>query len=111
MDPVICEAIRAKKLLIFGYADFVRVVEPHLYGVNTAGHEALSAWLRAGYSRTDPEGGWRTYLVGEMHRVQVLDETFGGPRPGYNPHDERIVEVFCGLEREDVADAKQGTPR
>ncbi len=108
MDPMICEAIRAKKLLMFGYGDFVRVVEPHLYGVNTAGHEALSAWLRAGYSRTDPEGGWRTYLAGEMHHLQVLDETFGGPRPGYNPHDGRMVQVFCGLEREDIADVEKG---
>ncbi len=98
MDAMICEAIRAKRLLMFGYGGLVRVVEPHLYGVNTAGHEALSAWLRAGYSRSDPEGGWRTYLVPEMHRVQVLDETFAGHRPGYNPSDERMVRIFCGLE-------------
>jgi hypothetical protein len=97
MDARLCEAIRAKRLLMFGYGGLVRVVEPHLYGVNTAGHEALSAWLRAGHSRSDPEGGWRTYLVGEMHRVQVLAETFPGPRPGFNPGDERMARVFCAL--------------
>ena len=108
MDSTICEAIRARKLLMFGYAERVRVVEPHLYGVNTAGNEALSAWLRAGYSRSDPGGGWRTYLVPEMYRVQVLDEVFDGPRPGYNPRDERMVRVFCGLEAGATGQAADG---
>jgi hypothetical protein len=98
MNPVICHAIRAKRLLMFGYADTVRVVEPHLHGVNSAGHEVLSAWLRPGYSRTDPQGGWRTYLTEEMYRLQVLDETFERPRAGYNPDDERMVSIFCRLE-------------
>ena len=35
------------------------------------GHEALSAWLIAGWSKSEPEAGWRTYLVREMADVQV----------------------------------------
>ncbi len=97
MNPLICEAIRARKLLMFGYGDQVRVVEPHLYGVNSAGHEALSAWLLPGRSRADPQGGWRTYLSDAVRRLQVLDETFPGPREGFNPDDPRMVEVFCRL--------------
>ena len=83
---------------MFGYGDQVRIVEPHVFGVNTAGHEALSGWLRPGNSRADPEGGWRTYLSEGMREVQMLDETFAQPRPGYNPSDPRIVEIFCRLE-------------
>jgi hypothetical protein len=104
MNALICEAIREKKLLMFEYADLIRVVEPHLYGMNTAGHEALSAWLRAGYSRSDPQGGWRTYLVREIGSVQVLDQPFDRPRPGYNPRDARMVRIFCGLEQDDEHD-------
>jgi hypothetical protein len=57
---LICQAIGKKRLLMFGYGDFVRVVEPRLFGINSAGHEMmLSAWLRPDQSRSDPEGGWR----------------------------------------------------
>lgn len=98
MNPVICEAIRARRLLIFGYGNAVRVVEPHLYGVNTAGHEALSAWLRAGLSRADPDGGWRMYLTDEVRGVQALPEIFGAPREGYNPDDPHFTRVYCRIE-------------
>jgi len=94
----ICDAIRRRRLLMFGYGDFVRVVEPHLFGVNSAGHEMLSAWLRPGHSRSDPEGGWRNYLTSDITNLQALDETFTGPREGFNAADPRMREVFCVLE-------------
>ena len=97
LHTLICDAIAARKLLMFAYGDAVRVVEPHSFGVNSAGHEALSAWLRQGLSRSDPEGWWRTYLVTEMRDVQLLDETFAGARAGYNPSDERMAHVVCQL--------------
>ncbi|HEU4586341.1 MAG TPA: hypothetical protein VFR95_11355 [Gemmatimonadaceae bacterium] len=101
MNALICQAIRSRRLLIFGYGNAVRVVEPHLYGVNTAGHEALSAWLRPGLSRADPEGGWRMYLAEDLRRMQALPEIFRGPREGYNPNDPHFTEVFCRLEKTD----------
>ena len=98
MNPVICQAIRNRRLLIFGYGNTVRVVEPHLYGVNTAGHEALSAWLRPGLSRADPDGGWRMYLADEVRAMQALPEIFGAPRQGYNPDDPHFTQVYCRIE-------------
>jgi len=97
LHTLICNAIAARKLLMFAYGDAVRVVEPHLFGVTGAGNETLSAWLRQGLSRSDPEGWWRTYLVAEMRDVQMLDETFAGARPGYNANDERVAHVICQL--------------
>ena len=99
MNPLICEAIRARRLLIFGYGDRVPVVEPHAYGLSSAEHEVLSAWLRPGHSRGEPEGGWRTYRVDQMRELQMLDERFDGPRAGYNPDDARMLRVFCRIER------------
>ena len=98
MQLLICKAIRARTLLMFGYGDTVRIVEPHVYGVNTAGHEVLGAWLRPGHSRTDPQGGWRNYLLDGIRDLQTLDEHFPGPRPGYNPDDPRIPTVYCRLD-------------
>ena len=95
MDPLLCDAIAQRKLLMFGYVGVVRVVEPHLYGRTTAGHEALSAWMRAGWSRADPEGGWRMFRLDAVTDLQVLPEQFPGPRPGFNPDDPHFAEVFC----------------
>ena len=99
MDPRICQAIAERRLLMFQYGGVMRVVEPHLYGVNSAGHDALSAWMRAGWSRADPEGEWRMYLVDEIGELQSLPERFAGPRPDFNPDDPHFVERYCRLER------------
>jgi hypothetical protein len=93
----ICDAIGARRLLTFTYAEVERIVEPHIYGVNTAGHEALSAWMRPGQSRTNPDGGWRMFLVDDMRDVRVLDDTFVGPRTDYNCNDPHFQRSFCRL--------------
>ena len=93
----ICSAITRRSLVMFEYGDLIRVVEPHRFGVNRAGHEMLSGWLRAGYSRSDPAGGWRNYLVSDMHALQVLDAPFAGTRPGYAAHDHRMPQVYAEL--------------
>jgi hypothetical protein len=97
VDLRVCDAIAQRKLLMFGYAGAVRAVEPHLYGRTTAGHEALSAWMRAGWSRADPEGGWRMFRLDAVTDLQVLPEQFAGPRPDFNPDDPHFPEVFCRL--------------
>lgn len=95
--PEICDAIRTRRLLMFGYGDSVRVVEPHLYGLTRDGNEILSAWMRPGQSRSDPEGGWRTFRTEEMRDVQALPELFPAPRPDYVPHADRMGALFCLL--------------
>ena len=52
----------------------------------------------AGWSKSEPEAGWRTYLVREMVDVQVLAERFTGTRPGYVPDDSRMRQLFCRLD-------------
>jgi hypothetical protein len=93
----LCSAIMRQSLVMFEYSDLIRVVEPHRFGINSAGHEMLSGWLRAGYSRSDPAGGWRNYLLTDVSALQVLDAPFAGTRPGYVANDPRMREVFCEL--------------
>lgn len=104
----LCAAIRRRSLVMFEYGDLIRVVEPHRFGVNSAGHEMLSGWLRAGYSRSDPAGGWRNYLLGDVHALQVLDAPFVGTRPGYVGHDPRMREVYCELTLTEETAATEG---
>jgi hypothetical protein len=46
----ICDAIRSMQTLSFTYNGFRRVVEPHAYGIDTKGHEALRAFQTTGGS-------------------------------------------------------------
>lgn len=98
MHAIICDAIRAKRLLRFIYEGYERIVEPHLHGINSANHEMLSGWLVGGWSESRPEPGWRNYLVSDMHDVHALADRFDGPRPKYNPFDPHVRQVFCRLE-------------
>ena len=90
-------AITRRSLVMFEYGDLIRVVEPHRFGLNSAGHAMLSGWLRAGYSRSDPAGGWRNYLLSDIHSLQVLAAPFAGTRPGYAAYDHRMPEVYAQL--------------
>ena len=38
MNILICDAIRTRSLLRFVYDGYERVVEPHLYAINSADH-------------------------------------------------------------------------
>ena len=103
MNAIICDAIRAKRLIRFIYEGYERVVEPHLHGINSASHEMLSGWLVGGWSESRPEPGWRNYLVRDMHDVHALADTFEGPRPRYNPFDRQVRQVFCRLEPDEMS--------
>lgn len=97
MKTAVCNAIIGRRLLSFTYESFERVVEPHLCGQNAAGHDVLLAWLVRGHSKSDPRPGWRNYLLTEIRSLQVLEETFEEPRPGFKPDNPRIVTVYCKL--------------
>jgi hypothetical protein len=98
MNTLICDAIRARRVIRFIYDGYERVAEPHLYGISTADHEVLSAYLIGGWSASEGAPGWRKYRVRDMHDIHALAEPFAGPRPGYNPQDRQMRQVFCGLE-------------
>ena len=98
MNVVICDAIRARRLIRFVYDGYERVVEPHLYGVNTAGHEAVRGYLVRGWSGSDASPGWRMYLVNRMEGLAALADSFSEPRAEYNPDDSQMERVYCKLE-------------
>ena len=108
MNRLVCDAIDARRLLRFVYQGYERIVEPHLYGINTADHEALSAWIVEGWSASSAEPGWRNYLVQEMHDIQVLARHYAGPRPGFNSEDPSFRETYCSLTVSARPSAKLG---
>ena len=110
MHEILCRAVRERRLLMFAYGDRVRVVEPHLYGSTGGGNHILSAWLRPGYSRSTPDGGWRSFRTDEISALQLLTEHFAGPRAGFNPGDQRMTKVYCTLQGTPGADGTVAPP-
>jgi hypothetical protein len=104
MHQIICDAIRARRRLRFVYDGYERIIEPHIYGINSASHEAVRGWLVAGWSGSEAAPGWRTYLVREMHDVHALSQGFEAPRDGYAAEDRQMRQVFCRLEAADAAE-------
>src|SRR4051812_7359335 len=98
MNVVICDAIRARRLLRFFYEGYERIVEPHVYGETSAGNEVLRGWLVRGWSKSDPEPGWRMFRLDGMQDVAAMAEAFEAARGGYNPEDTQIARVYCRLE-------------
>ena len=106
MNSIICDAIRAKRLIRFVYEGYERIVEPHIHGINSANHEMLSGWLVGGWSESKPEQGWRNYLVKDMHDVHALADGFERPRSRYNAFDRNMRQVFCRIEPASDAPAR-----
>ena len=92
----ICNAIKNMQTLSFTYKGFRRVVEPHTYGADTKGHEALRAFQTSGGSESG-ELGWKLFHVTEMHGLTSQQATFSGPRPGYKRGDKGFSSIRCQL--------------
>jgi predicted DNA-binding transcriptional regulator YafY len=86
---MIVGAIENQTHLSFSYDGESRTVEPHCYGIDTKGHEALRAW--------QVNKGWRLFHVSEMGTLSDTGRAFTGARPGYNPNDKHMVRIIARL--------------
>ena len=93
----IASAIENRQLLAFRYGGHDRVVEPHIYGVDRRGHDALSAYQVRGGSESGAFAGWKMFHVDGMRAVRVLSATFARPRKDYNPQDASFSRVYARL--------------
>ncbi len=96
MNSQICEAIRNMKLIEFYYNGGIRTIEPHCHGVTTAGNEGLRGYQVDGYSESG-NLGWKMFDLGNASSIQILDEAFDGPRPGYRKGDRGMSQIYCEL--------------
>lgn len=95
MNYALARAVREHRIVTFSYDGLVRTVEPHTYGVNTAGHDALSRYQIAGFSRSSDRPAWRLYLLSDIRNLIVKDVAFKGTRPGYRSNDSRMTHIFA----------------
>jgi hypothetical protein len=91
----IVSAIRNRRLLTFRYGGRSRVVEPHVYGLSSRGHPALSAYQLRGGSVSGEHHGWKMFLVHDMVDIQVLPDRSFAPRDDYNPEDPSFTSIYA----------------
>jgi hypothetical protein len=80
MNQVIKQAITSKKLVEFMYNGHIRVIEPHVLGINGG----ITQFLGFQISGSSGSGGlpeWRRFDLPKMLDLKILDKSFPGGRP------------------------------
>lgn len=93
MDTNIVNAIRKQNVVEFYYDGGLRTVEPHCYGLTTKGNEGLRAYQIDGYSSSG-KMGWKMYDLGKASNIEILEDTFSSPRPGYKKGDKGMDRIY-----------------
>lgn len=96
MDMEVAKAIRNHNLIKFDYEGGSRLVEPHCYGITTAGNEGLRAYQVDGYSSSG-KMGWKIFDLSKARHMQILDDTFKSPRLGYKSGDKGMSRIYQEL--------------
>jgi hypothetical protein len=79
-DQLLCGAIAERRLVTFFLDGFRRVAEPHDFGI-IDGVARLFFYQVGGESRSGRPVGWRWAVLPRISGLQILGETFSGPRP------------------------------
>lgn len=96
MQQKIIDAIGNQNVINFYYDGELRIVEPHCYGMTTAGNEGLRAYQTGGYSSSG-KFGWKMYDLGNAEDINITDDQFDGPRSGYKSGDKGMSKIYAEL--------------
>jgi len=92
------EAIENRNLITFQYEGGLRRVEPFLTGVHRdTGNDILRAWFVSGVSKSGQYNTWKMYTIDKMSNIEIMDETFTGSRPGFNPNDDHMSSIYSHI--------------
>lgn len=95
MHSTIAEAIKQRRVLSVFYDGYSRMVEPHIYGINSAGHEAVSCYQVGGGSSSGSPEGWKMLWISKLGPVTMTERTFV-PRTSPSPWgDKPMRQVFA----------------
>ncbi len=80
MNQTIEQAMNSKKLIEFMYSNHIRIVEPHVLGVN-GGVTQLLGYQTGGSSSSGGLPEWRRFDLPKMSGLKIRNESFPGVRP------------------------------
>ncbi len=96
MRNQIIQAITDKSLIQYEYEGGIRIVEPHCFGITTAGYDAVRAFQIDGYSSTG-KMGWKIFICAKISSLTILDKSFEFPRTDYKRGDKGMKTIYCEL--------------
>jgi predicted DNA-binding transcriptional regulator YafY len=70
-NPVICEAIKDRRVLQITYERKIRLIEPHAYGIDEEHHELLRAW-----QQLPLPDDWRTFRLDKTTGTAITANSF-----------------------------------
>jgi len=97
LETDITTAIQGRRLIHFAYDGCSRDVEPHTLGRLHNGNIVLSGFQVGGFSVSGHRPEWRLFTLDKISGLRILDQSFQGTRPGYNPRDSRMSRIFAAL--------------
>ncbi len=90
MFPQITQAINGRKRIIIDYYPGSRLIEPHAFGRGSDGQFLLRAYQVSGASASGEHVEWKLLRLDRVRGIELTEQTFDGPRPGYNARDSAM---------------------
>jgi len=90
-------AIRNRQIISFTYRGHQRTIEPHAYGVSTAGNDVLRGYQTAGTSHAGPVPDWKLMTVTNITNLTWTGLTFSSVRAGYKTNDSAMQRIYAQL--------------
>lgn len=97
MNDILHSTIAQQRLIRLSYSPGWRTIEPHAFGMGRRGNELLRAYQTEGASESGEHINWKLFNVDEIDQIELLEETFAGPRPGYRRGDRAMARIYCQL--------------
>jgi predicted DNA-binding transcriptional regulator YafY len=92
VEKTIIDSITDRRVLAFDYAGAHRTVNPHaLFRAGKRKKSVLHAWQTEGVSNTRVPPCWGNFRLDRISNLTVMDETFSGGQPDFNPKVFREV--------------------
>jgi hypothetical protein len=98
LEPKICEAIGAQRMLEFDYGGDRRVVQPYCHGFTRKGAETLRAVQVSSHSGSSGRAFGKLWTVAKMQNLRLVVEAFAPDDPDYNPNDTALIEIHCRVK-------------
>ncbi|MBD1429436.1 WYL domain-containing protein [Sphingobacterium litopenaei] len=95
MRTEIINAIKNQQIIKLYYEGELRIVEPHCYGITTAGNEGLRAYQIGGYSSYESIG-WKMFYLGRADDVVITEHNFI-IRTGYKKGEKGMSVIFAEI--------------
>lgn len=90
-------AIQSRQILTFTYDGQPRTVEPHAYGLSTAGNKVIRVYQTAGRSNSGRVPDWTLMTVSKIVGLTMTGSSFSSARPGYKRGDSAMTNIYAQL--------------